>query len=199
MTTTPRPLRVLVVEDDPTLRRVFSAALGADPTIITAEAGDLHGAVATARSLHRPVLLVDLGLPGAGGVEAVTELRRAAPEATLVVITGNGDMVGDARAAGAHEVITKGSPESHGPRLTEAVRRAVARHDADLLFAPVRELHRESQEELSRARRLLSSGLVLLALTGGAAAAGQLDAAEELRRVNVARALAPPDSPLPGP
>lgn len=161
MPTTDRPLRVLVVEDNPTLRRAFSVALSNDPGIVTDEAGDLAEAVAAAKSIHRPVLLVDLGLPGAAGTEAVSVLRATAPEATLVVITGDGTAGPDAIAAGAHEVIVKGSAESHGAKLTEAVRRAVARHDAALLLDPLKEIHREQRDAIKEAKRMLTPALLL--------------------------------------
>lgn len=144
-----RLLKVFVVEDDPVLCPLYAEMLRNDPGIATAEAHDLPEAIDLCRRERQVVLLVDLGLPSAKDMEAVTELRKEAPGATLVVITGNVDAEKPARKAGAHGVIIKGSPESIGDGLIKTIRDAVVRHDVELLLAPAVAVQEKISERIS--------------------------------------------------
>jgi two-component system cell cycle response regulator len=131
-----RLLKAIVVEDDPLLCRLFAETLEGDSRITTAQAHDLPEAVRLCRKEPQVLLLVDLSIPGAEGMQAVSALRKEAPGATVVVITGNSDSEAAALRAGAHAVIIKGSEDSHGAALIDAVRHAVLAHEVELMFAP---------------------------------------------------------------
>lgn len=150
-----RPLKAVVVEDNETLCRMFAENLRADPLIRTVQAGTLQAGLELARAEPHPVLLVDLGLPDATGTDAVPALRRAAPGATLVVITGDPDLKDDALLAGAHAVIVKGTPESHGDGLVHAVRAAVINHELELMNAPANRRLERVGDTLEAAKKLL--------------------------------------------
>lgn len=73
------------------------------------------------------VILLDLGLPDAQGLEAVRRVHAAAPHVTLVVLTGldDEDLAGQALKEGAQDYLIKGQIDSRG--LKRAVRYAIER------------------------------------------------------------------------
>jgi DNA-binding NarL/FixJ family response regulator len=107
------------------IRAGVRAILGADPGIeVVAEAEDGHEAVELARG-HRPdVVLLDIRMPRLDGLGAVAELRRAAPETAVVMLTtfSEDEYVARALASGASGFLLK----SGDPRELLAGVRAVA-------------------------------------------------------------------------
>ena len=92
-------IRVLLADDEATVRAGVRAILSADPGIeVVAEAADGHEAVALARS-HRPhVALLDIRMPRLDGLAAVAEIRRAVPRTAVAVLTTFGEDAYIARA-----------------------------------------------------------------------------------------------------
>ena len=67
-------MRILLVEDDPTLRRTLAIGLRAEGhEVLTA--GDGRTALAAAREDDPQLMVLDLGLPDISGVEVLTRLR----------------------------------------------------------------------------------------------------------------------------
>ncbi|MDE3720692.1 response regulator transcription factor [Nocardiopsis sp. N85] len=85
-------IRVLLVDDEAMVRAGVRALLAHAPDIkVIAEAEDGRRGVELARS-HRPdVVLLDIRMPGMNGLDALAELRRAAPETGVVVLTTFGE------------------------------------------------------------------------------------------------------------
>jgi len=86
--------RVLIVDDNPADRDFVRAALRQEwselPEI--SEAFSVAMAVDKLRAEERfDLVLLDLELSGSKGVSAVCEIRKAAPETPIVVLTGNFD------------------------------------------------------------------------------------------------------------
>ena len=113
----------LLVDDHPLIHETLSAvvrSLVPDARIHTEN--DLAGALSRARELHElELVLLDLGLPGCAGIDALLRVRKALPGARIVVISANEDAesVRGALDAGAVGYVPKTSP----PRvLTEALR-----------------------------------------------------------------------------
>lgn len=81
-------VRVLLADDEAVVRAGVRTILGAAPDMeVVAEAGHGREAVELAR-LHRPdVVLLDIRMRVLGGLGAVAELRRAVPEASVVMLT----------------------------------------------------------------------------------------------------------------
>lgn len=90
-------MRVLVVEDDPHLRKLCTFALGLDPEIVVETCGSGEAALAAVASAKPDLVLLDLELPGMSGREVATKLD---PSIAVVVMTGNERVDVDARVRG---------------------------------------------------------------------------------------------------
>ena len=97
--TSPRPIRVLVVDDHPILREGVASILEdrADMDLV-GEARDGVEAIVRFRELLPDVTLMDLQMPGMGGVEAIKAIRAEHANARIVVLT---TYDGDAQAVRA--------------------------------------------------------------------------------------------------
>ena len=81
--------RVLLVEDDSALRGLLSLIFGDDDGFdVVGQTGDGREAIALARELRPDVVLLDLAMPGIGGLEALPMIRAVAPDAKVVVFSG---------------------------------------------------------------------------------------------------------------
>lgn len=82
------PVTVLIVDDHPVvrdgLRGMFASAAGFE---VLGEAGDGIEGVELATRLDPDVVLMDLRMPGGGGVAAIVELARRAPRCRVLVLT----------------------------------------------------------------------------------------------------------------
>lgn len=82
------PVRVVLADDHPMVRRGLRLILGQSPDIeVVAEAGDGHELIEVADRLHADVAVVDLDMPGVDGFQAVRELRARHPDLHCLVLT----------------------------------------------------------------------------------------------------------------
>ncbi|MDQ5852124.1 MAG: response regulator transcription factor [Chloroflexota bacterium] len=82
------PIRVLIADDHPLFRSGMRALLTADPdTEVVGEATTGEEAVALAERLQPDVVLMDLKMPGTGGIEATRHILRTSPSARILVVT----------------------------------------------------------------------------------------------------------------
>jgi DNA-binding NarL/FixJ family response regulator len=110
-----RPVRVLIVDDEPLFVEMLKALLGADPRIeIVGAAGDGGAAVELAIELEPDVTLMDISMPTVDGIEAVRRIRAQQPHACIVMLTGSSAAsdVDRSRQAGAIGFLTKDSIHS---------------------------------------------------------------------------------------
>ena len=101
-------LKVLVVDDDPTVRSVLTALLDFDGVqIATAEDGP--SALDTAQDLRPDVILLDVNLPGMDGFDVCRELKDRAAGERIVMLSGRTAPDDQLRgvAAGADAFLTK--------------------------------------------------------------------------------------------
>lgn len=85
-------IRVLIANDNPVFAEGLRAALGRDSRIlVVGTARDGKEALRLARSLAPEVVLLDLNLPGLGGIDALTRLRRTAEESRVIVLARHAD------------------------------------------------------------------------------------------------------------
>jgi signal transduction histidine kinase len=122
-------IRVLLVEDNAgdadLVREYVAAGPNAPPDVEQAER--LADAVTRLGAGGIDVVLLDLSLPDASGLDALRRIRAAAPSVPVVVLTGSAaEEVGEqALKEGAQDYLTKG--DVHGPLLTRALRYAIQR------------------------------------------------------------------------
>lgn len=101
-------LRVLVVDDEPAIRRFLRTSLAAQDYLVL-EAEDGKSALDTLRRNAVDVLVLDLGLPGADGFEIIRGLREAGSALPIVVLSSRADEAGKVKALdlGADDYVTK--------------------------------------------------------------------------------------------
>jgi len=116
------PIRVVIADDHAVLRHGVRSLLDAQPDIsVVAEAGDTDSAVARCVELLPDVAILDLTMPGGGGLVALRAIGAKCPSVRVIVLTMHDD-VAHMRAvldAGAVGYLAK---RSAGPDLLEAVR-----------------------------------------------------------------------------
>ena len=83
-------MRVLLVDDHPITRDALAALLDQHDFTIVGQAADGAEAIELARKLRPELVLLDLSMPGLGGLEALPRIREAAPECEVVVLTASG-------------------------------------------------------------------------------------------------------------
>lgn len=83
---------VLIVDDDDAARGGLRSILEtADDIVVIAEAADADAAFALARELEPDVALMDIGMPGADGIEATRMFAAAGLPTRVLVVTLRGD------------------------------------------------------------------------------------------------------------
>jgi two-component system response regulator NreC len=103
-------IRVLVVDDHAVVRSGLRLLLEREKDIeVVGEAGDLRGAVFEARSLKPDVVLMDVVMPGASGIEATPAVLKEAPDARVLILSMQDDpsYVREAFAVGASGYVLK--------------------------------------------------------------------------------------------
>ena len=100
--------RVLVVDDEPPIRRFLRTSLTAQGYQVI-EAQDAASAQALLRENAVDVLVLDLGLPGTDGFEIIKQLREAGSPLPIIVLSSRTDEAGKVRALdlGADDYVTK--------------------------------------------------------------------------------------------
>jgi DNA-binding NtrC family response regulator len=102
------PIRVLVVDDERSIRFLMEKELPqAGCRVTAAESGE--DALERLRSEDFDVVLLDLKMPGIGGLEALRRLRDSGTSAEVVVLTGHPDVSTaiEAMKLGAYDYLTK--------------------------------------------------------------------------------------------
>ena len=123
-----RAARVLIVDDEPNVRFVFRTALESSGSRSTRRTSGL-AALQRLRESPADVVLLDLQMPGIGGMEVLRRLRDAGDDVPVVIVTAHGS-VPDAVAAmrlGAIDFLAKPlTPEAladWSPRSSRGTRR----------------------------------------------------------------------------
>ena len=124
-----QPIRLLAVEDDPSLSFVLEEALGhaREAEIDAVMAPSLAEALVRVRDRPFELVLLDLSLPDSDGIETLSRLRRQEPAIPVIVLTGNDDPELHRRVLelGVDDYLLKGEVGSSA--LVDAIRRVVGR------------------------------------------------------------------------
>jgi DNA-binding NarL/FixJ family response regulator len=134
-------MRVLLVEDHPITRDALTALLRRHDFTVVGAAADGAEAVELARRLRPQLVLLDLSMPGIGGLEALPRIRDAAPECEVVILTASGteENLLSAIRGGAAGYLLKSEP----PDRIVGFLRGVAKGEAALSGAIARRLLEE--------------------------------------------------------
>jgi DNA-binding NarL/FixJ family response regulator len=81
--------RVLIVDDHPLTREALAGLLTQHDFSVVGQAADGEQAVEVARELQPDLILLDLSMPGIGGLGALPLLREAAPGCEVVMVTAS--------------------------------------------------------------------------------------------------------------
>ena len=125
--------KLLIVDDEASIRRALLTTLGA----MGFEVSDVstgEAALGLVRTAHYDAVLLDINMPGMGGIHACRELRRMFPRLGIVMVTvrdSEDDKIA-ALDAGADDYVTK---PFHVGELAARVRAAVRRSQAPVVDA----------------------------------------------------------------
>jgi NarL family two-component system response regulator LiaR len=115
------PIEILLVDDHEVVRRGIGALLATEPGVnVVGEAADGEEAILRETDLKPDVILMDLEMPGVGGIEAIERIVQSNSEARILVLTSFAadDKVFPAIKAGASGYLLKDT----GPEdLIEAI------------------------------------------------------------------------------
>ncbi len=117
------PIRILLADDHPLFREGVAHSLGADADLeVVAQAGSAEEAVELAHRLRPDMVLLDIGMPGMGGIAAAGQIAADLPGVRIMMLTvsEDRDSLFAALKAGAHGYVLKGVSASE---LRSAARR----------------------------------------------------------------------------
>jgi DNA-binding NarL/FixJ family response regulator len=117
----PEQVSVVIADDQATVRDGLMAILSTlEGLVVVGVAADGAGAVALAEHYQVDVVLMDLRMPGTGGVEATRILQASRPDTAVVILTTYEDdeSISVALKAGARGYLTKDAS-------TQDIRRAI--------------------------------------------------------------------------
>jgi DNA-binding NarL/FixJ family response regulator len=126
-------IRILIADDHPLFRGGMRALLAADSdTEVLGEATTGEEAVALAVALQPDIVLMDLKMPGLGGIEATRRILHASPTTRILVVTMFEDdgSVFTALRAGARGYVLKGANPDEVLRAIRVVA------DGEAIFSP---------------------------------------------------------------
>lgn len=113
------PVRVLVVDDSPTVRAVFARLIETEADLaLTASLGCAEDALEVLRETPADVILLDLDMPGMGGLDAIPRLLEVAAPARILVVSSlavrGAEHTLSALSLGAADTLAKPRPGEFG-------------------------------------------------------------------------------------
>jgi len=158
-------IRVLIVDDHAIVRAGLRLLIsGQEDMTVVGEAGSTQDGIDAAERLTPDVALIDLSLPGEGGIEAIRRLRRTRPRVRTVALTMHDDpaYLRSVRSAGGSGYVVKRAADSEllaairavsegksfvSPMLAEAEAQEAASSDPQISEAAEAALARLSARE----------------------------------------------------
>jgi two-component system nitrate/nitrite response regulator NarL len=126
-------IRLMLVDDHPIVREGIKSAFRMKKSItIVGEAASGEEAVRKAALLKPDVILMDINMPGMGGLEAARRIGKSLPEARILALTmhENREYIIEMNRLGAKGYVFKDSPPSELVKAIETV------YHGDFFFSP---------------------------------------------------------------
>ena len=169
-------VRILIADDHGVLRAGLRVLLNAESDMeVVGEAGDGSEAMVKARELRPDVILLDVTMPGTGGLQAIRHIRKACPASKILILSMHDDesYLREALRSGASGYALKKAADTELLSAIRAVNRGEIFLDPSLTRILVseligneskqgdekveREVHRLSERE-TEVLRLLAQG-----------------------------------------
>lgn len=114
------PIRVLIADDEPSVRDLLSVELGLEPDLtVVGLASDGPEAIDLARRLRPDVVVMDVRMPGCSGIAATRVIKESVPRVRVVMLTNSSDEqdISQSMLAGASRCLLKVGSTSDLPRV----------------------------------------------------------------------------------
>lgn len=171
-------VRVMVVDDSPTVRAVMASLIGSEPDLeLAAVESSAEAALAALQRIPADVILLDLDMPGMGGLDAIPQLLTVADPARILVVSSltvrGAEHTLEALSLGAADTLAKPRPGEFGEEY-----RALLLRKVRLLGRVARRVRSKAAEPAKPALRaqprVVPQILAIGASTGGIHALDQL-------------------------
>jgi NarL family two-component system response regulator LiaR len=164
------PIRVFICDDHDLVRRGLRSYLETEPAVdVVGEAASGEEAVARAPGLRPHVVLMDLLMPGIGGVAATRQLLERAPDTRVVVLTSvvTDEQVVPALEAGALSYLLKSAPAQEVLAAIQAAAHGQATLDRNVAASVVRAVRQPALRENAASAFTAREREVLLEIAQG--------------------------------
>jgi DNA-binding NarL/FixJ family response regulator len=147
---------VLVVDDHRTFAEALALAVRLERDMEAQVASSGTDAVVIVEQAHPNVILLDMEMPGMGGIETIRRLRETYPEAKVVVLSAHDDDLIKARAveAGAIGYVSKFTPLIDLPDTVRKAHKGEPILDKQERSRLLRHLHHRRHQEATERQRV---------------------------------------------
>ena len=123
---TPAKKRVLIVDDHPIFRAGLTGLVNLEAELtVCGEANDAKQAMQAVEKLHPDLVLLDMSLPGKGGLELLKDIRAIAPQTPVLIISMHDETLYAERvikAGGRGYIMKQEGPE----KIVQALRKVLS-------------------------------------------------------------------------
>lgn len=160
------PIRVLIVDDHPMVRRGLRSLLSAYPDIaVVGEAENGTAALQAVDALAPHVVLLDIQMFGLSGIEAASSILNRVPQVKIIILTAydNEEYILGAFKAGVYAYLLKNSSDETVVETIRQVQQGQRLLSPSLMDQVLRQLHLLAQANTSREHELSQEQVHVLA------------------------------------
>lgn len=160
------PIRVLIVDDHPMVRRGLLSLLSAYPDInVVGDAEDGTAAIQAVADLGPHVVLLDIQMFGLGGIQVASRILRSAPDIKIIILTAydNEEYILGAFRAGVYAYLLKNSSDETVVETIRLVHQGKRLLSPSLMNQVLRQLHILAQADARREHSLSQDEVHVLA------------------------------------
>ncbi len=185
-------ISVLLVDDHPVVIEGLRKVLATTPDIsVTGEAHDASSALERVKTLRPDVILLDLRMPGASGIQTVRRIREQGGGPAVIILTSYGDQayVRQALEAGADGYLLKSTPPEQLIAAIRAASRGRRQLSPELIDGLIEEFGGLAREQTSRVADLSPDDLEILRLASKGATNREIGVATGRTEVAIKKRL----------